>query len=56
MDAVMGIGLALHIYCNYEKFFLAGDFNVEEEEEFLDDFFYEHKAKYLVNQKHVSTV
>ena len=36
------IGLALDVYSNYDNFFLAGDFNVQEDEscmqEFLDGF------------------
>ena len=42
---------ALDVYSNYEKFLLAGDFNVEENENCLSDFLYEHNAKNLVKEK-----
>ena len=45
------LGLALDVYSNYDKFLLAGDFNVEEEEYCLRDFLYEFNAKNLVKQK-----
>ena len=37
-------------YSNYEKFLLAGDFNVEEGVTCLDDFLYVHNAKNLVKE------
>ena len=45
------VGLALDVYSNYEKFLLAGDFNVEEEESCLREFLYEYNAKNLVKEK-----
>ena len=45
------ISLALDVYSSYDKFLLAGDFNIEEEESPLRDFLYEHNAKNLVKQK-----
>ena len=45
------INLALDVYSNYDKFLLAGDFNIEEEESCLRDFLYEHNATNLVKQK-----
>ena len=42
------MGLALDVYSNYDKFLLAGDFNVEEGENCLDDFMDEFHAKNLV--------
>ena len=45
------INLALDVYGNYDKFLLAGDFNIEEEESCLRDFLYEHNARNLVKQK-----
>ena len=43
-------GLTLGVYSNYEKFLLAGDFNVEERELFVREFLYEYNAKNLVKQ------
>ena len=34
----MQIGLALDVYSTYDKFLLAGDFNVKEEDDTLDEF------------------
>ena len=45
------IGLALDVYSNYEKFLLAGDFNIEEEEIVLKDFLYQYNAKNLVKEE-----
>ena len=45
------VGLALDVYSNYEKFLLAGDFNVEEEERCLKEFLFEYNAKNLVKGK-----
>ena len=44
------VGLALDVYSNYEKFLLAGDFNVEEEESCLNHFLFEYNAKNLVKE------
>ena len=44
------IGLALDVYSNYDKFLLAGDFNVEENEGCLKEFLYEYNAKNLVKE------
>ena len=38
------LGMALDIYSNYDKFLLAGDFNMEEQELLLSDFLFEYKA------------
>ena len=45
------VGLALDVYSNYEKFLLAGDFNIEEEETVLKEFLYQYHAKNLVKEK-----
>ena len=45
------VGLALDVYSNYEKFLLAGDFNVEEDEACLKEFLFEYNAKNLVKEK-----
>ena len=39
------------MYSYYDKFLLAGDFNIEEEESPLREFLFEHNAKNLVKQK-----
>ena len=44
------VGLALDVYSNYEKFLLAGDFNVEEEKSCLNNFLFEYNAKNLVKE------
>ncbi len=44
------ITLALDQYSNYDKFLLAGDFNLEEEEDVLHDFLLERDAKCLVKE------
>ena len=44
------VGLALDVYSNYDKFLLAGDFNVEEEENCLRDFLFHYNAKNLVKE------
>ena len=45
------MGLALDVYCNYEKLLLlAGDFNIEENEGYLHDFLLEYNAKNLVKE------
>ena len=45
------IGLALDVYSNYEKFLLAGDFNVQEEDDSLQEFLAEFNAEKLVKDK-----
>ena len=45
------IGLALDVYSNYEKFLLAGDFNVQEEDNSLKEFLDELNAKKMVKDK-----
>ena len=45
------IGLALELYSNYEKCFLTGDFNVQEEDDSLIEFLDEFNAKNLVKDK-----
>ena len=42
------IGFALDVYSNYEKFLLAGDFNVQIGEHSIDDFLDEYAARNLV--------
>ena len=42
------VTLALDKYSTYDKFLLAGDFNTEESNNFLEDFLFEHNAKNLV--------
>ena len=44
------VGLALDVYSNYDKFLLAGDFNVGEEENCLRDFLFHYNAKNLVKE------
>ena len=45
------LGLALDVYSNYDKFLLAGDFNVEEDQDCLQEFLFHHNAKNLVKEK-----
>ena len=45
------IGLSLDVYSNYEKFLLAGDFNVQETDAPLQEFLDEFGAKNLVKDK-----
>ena len=47
-DYFSQVSLALDKYSTYEKFLLAGDFNTEESNEYLEDFLFEHHAKNLV--------
>jgi hypothetical protein len=42
------LSMSLDRYSNYEKFLIAGDFNMEEGEEVLDDFLSAHGARNLV--------
>ena len=44
------IGLSLDVYSNYDKFLLAGDFNVQIGESTIDDFLYEFSARNLVKE------
>ena len=45
------LGLALDVYSNYDRFLLAGDFNIEDREPCLEDFLYEYNSKNLVKDK-----
>ena len=45
------IGLALDVYNKYDKFLLAGDFNVEDTNDCLKDFLFQFNAKNLVREK-----
>ena len=51
VDFFQQIGLALDTYSNYDKFLLAGDFNMEEGVETLSEFLFEHNARNLVKEK-----
>ena len=51
MEYLEEVGLALDVYSNYDRFLLAGDFNMEEEDVHLNDFLFEYKAKNLVKAK-----
>ena len=44
------MGLALDVYSKYDKFLLAGDFNLEEDQVILDEFMDEFHAKNLVKE------
>ena len=44
------IGFTLDIYSGYDKFLLAGDLNVQEGDDTLDDFMDEFHAKNLVKE------
>ena len=44
----MQIGLALDVYSTYDKFLIAGDLNVREEDDTLDEFMNSYHAKNLV--------
>ena len=44
------IGLALDVYSAYDKFLLAGDFNVKEEDDILEEFMEDYHAKNLVKE------
>ena len=50
-DYLDEIGLALDVYSNYDKFLLAGDFNMEEEETQLSNFLNDYNARNLVKDK-----
>ena len=42
------VGLALDVYSNYDKFLLAWDFNMSENQECFNDFLFQYHAKNLV--------
>ena len=44
------MGFALDVYSNYDKFLLAGDFNTDENNKFLEEFLDEFHAKNLVKE------
>ena len=44
------IGFALDIYSNYNKFLIAGDFNIQEDERCIQDFITEFNASNLVKE------
>ena len=44
------VGIALDSYSNYNKFLLAGDFNIQEEEPMMQEFLYDFSAKNLVKE------
>ena len=50
-DYFQQIGLCLDTYCNYDKFLIAGDLNVQEHESSIQDFLIEFSAKNLVKDK-----
>ena len=50
-DFFQEMGLALDVYSNYDKFLLAGDFNVQEEENSLQEFLDDFSANNLVKEK-----
>ena len=45
------VGLALDVYNKYDKFLLAGDFNVEDTNNCLKDFLFQFNAKNIVKEK-----
>ena len=50
-DYLEQLSFALDKYSGYEKILLAGDFNIENEEEILQDFLFEQNMKNLVKEK-----
>ena len=50
-DFLDQISFALDNYSSYEKFLLAGDFNIDGEEEILQEFLFEQNVKNLVKHK-----
>ena len=44
------MGLTLDVYSSYEKFLLAGDFNVQEHQPCMQDFLNVFNAKHLVKK------
>ena len=53
VDYFKEVGHALDVYSNYERFLLAGNFNIEEDENCLNEFLYEYNAKNLVKEKNL---
>ena len=53
IDFFEQIGLALDVYSTFDKFLLAGDFNIQEDEGSIQDFMGEFSARNLVKEKHV---
>ena len=49
-DFLEELAFALDQYTNYDKFLFAGDFNMEEDEDAMDDFLIQHSAKSLVKE------
>ena len=50
-DFLEQIGFALDKYSSYDKILLAGDFNIDMEEELIEDFLFEQNFKNLVKEK-----
>ena len=50
-DFLEQLGFALDKYCNYDKVLIAGDFNIDAEEDTLQDFLFEQNIKNLVREK-----
>ena len=51
IDFFEQIGLALDVYSIFDKFLLAGDFNIQEDEGSIQDFMDEFSARNLVKEK-----
>ena len=49
-DFLEQLRFGLDKYCNYEKILIAGDFNIDTEEEVLEEFLFEQNFKNLVKQ------
>ena len=50
-DFLNQLSFALDKYSSYERTLLAGDFNIDKEEELLQDFLLEQNVKNLVKEK-----
>ena len=50
-DFFQEMGISFDVYSNYDKFLLAGDFNVQEEENSLQEFLDDFSAKNLVKEQ-----
>ena len=50
-DYLEEVGLALDVYSNYDKFILAGDFNMEVDLTYFSEFLNQYQAKNLVKEK-----
>ena len=50
-DFLEQVGFALDKYSSYEKVLLAGDFNIDVEEDILEEFLFEQNIKSLVKEK-----